>query len=283
MAGRLENKVAVVTGGCSGIGLATVELFIAEGAKVVVADISGEAGAALERRFPSKLRFARCDVTREEDVAATIALAVSAFGGLDVTFNNAGALGTADSIEAMQIERWDYTMNLLVRSAMFGIKHSIAPMKARGGGSIINTSSVAAVLTGPPAYCVAKAAVLHLAHVAALELAPHNIRVNSVMPGFIPTRIFGAMAGLSRDQSAQLASLLAEGAGHSQPLPRAGRPEDIAEACLYFASDAAAFVTGTEMRIDGGVTLIPQMELNPEKPGSIGSLMVDSMQKLGLV
>jgi NAD(P)-dependent dehydrogenase (short-subunit alcohol dehydrogenase family) len=282
MVDRLKNKVAVITGGCSGIGLATVELFIAEGANVVVADILTEQGAALEKRFSSKLRFIRCDVTREDEIAASIELAVSTFGGVDITFNNAGAVGTSDDIECMQAENWDYTMNLLVRSAMFGIKHSIGPMKLRGGGAIINTSSVAAVVTGPPAYCAAKAAVLHLAHAAALELAPYNIRVNSVMPGFISTPIFGGMMGLQYEKSKQLADLVAKSAAHLQPLQIAGRPEDIAEAVLYFASDAAAFVTGTELRIDGGVTLIPQMELNPEKPGSIGQVMATALQAIDL-
>ena len=282
MANRLQGKVAVITGGCSGIGLGTVELFISEGACVVVADILAENGMALEKRFSGQLRFIRCDVTQENDIAAAIALAVSEFGGLDIIFNNAGSVGCADTVENMSQDKWDHTMNLLVRSAMFGIKHSIAPMKARGGGAIVNTASISGVSTGgPPAYCVAKAAVIQLSRLAALELAPHRIRVNSVLPGIIPTPIFGNIIGMTHEKSEQLAELLLEGASSLQPLHQPGTPRDIAEACLFLASEASAFITGTELRVDGGATLIPQMELNPEKPGSMGYLIAQAMPKMG--
>jgi NAD(P)-dependent dehydrogenase (short-subunit alcohol dehydrogenase family) len=274
MAGRLEGKVAVITGGCSGIGLETAEVFVAEGARVVVADIMTDAGTALEARFRGRLRFHHCDVTREDDVASAIRLAVEAFGGLDITFNNAGAVCTTETVETMQVENWDRAMNLLLRSVLFGIKHSAAAMKVRGGGSIVNASSISGVTTsGPLGYCVAKAAIIQLSRVAALQLAPHRIRVNSLLPGLIPTPIFGPVFGMSHETAKRMVPTLSAGASHLQPLPRAGNTRDIAEACLFLSTDSAAFVTGTELRIDGGMTLMAQMGMENTQPGSVGSLI----------
>lgn len=223
MIGRLKDKVALITGGCSGMGLATAQLFIAEGARVIVADILKDPGAALEKRYPGKLGFGCCDVTREEDVAAAVELAVNKFGGLDIVSNNAGVVGTTDTFENMQAEHWDHTMNLLLRGVMFGVKHAIGPMKARGGGSIINTASVSGVSTnGPATYCIAKAGVLHLTHLAALELAPYRIRVNSILPGFFPTAIYGVHLGLTHEQSLRMAAAMTQQASQLQPLPIGG-------------------------------------------------------------
>jgi NAD(P)-dependent dehydrogenase (short-subunit alcohol dehydrogenase family) len=280
MTGRLHEKSAIITGGCSGIGLATTELFLAEGARVIVADILTDLGAALEKRFPGQLHFVRCDVTCEADVAAAVGAAVSAFGGLDITFNNAGALGTTDSIEAMEVEHWDHTMNLLLRSAMFGIKHSVPPMKKRGGGAIINTSSISGVSTaGPIGYCVAKAAVVQLTRVCALELGKYNIRVNALLPGFIPTAIFGNVLGMTHEQSMRMVPTMLEGAATQQPIPRSGTTRDIAEACLYLASHASGFVTGTELRVDGGMTLLTQMGMDNDRPGTLGGLISTAAHK----
>lgn len=274
MAGRLSGKVALITGGCSGLGLETTELFIAEGARVVVADIMAAAGEALEQRFPDKLRFCTCDVTREEDVAAAVGVAVKQFGGLDITFNNAGALCTQETVETIQVENWDYALNLLLRGVLFGIKHSAPAMKARGGGAIVNSSSISGVTTsGPLGYCVAKAAVIQLSRVAALQLAPSRIRVNSLVPGLIPTPIFGAAFGMSHEVAKRMVPTLNAGAWALQPLPRAGSPRDVAEACLFLSTDSAAFVTGTELRIDGGMTLMGQMGMENEQPGSVGGLI----------
>lgn len=283
MAGRLTGKVAVITGGCSGLGLATTELFISEGARVVVADIMTAAGKALEKRFPDKLRFSNCDVTREQDVAAAIGVAVDEFGGLDITFNNAGALCTPETVETIQVQNWDYAMNLLLRGVLFGIKHSAGPMKARGGGAIINSSSISGVTaSGPVGYCVAKAAVIQLTRVAALQLAPYRIRVNSLVPGLIPTPIFGAAFGMSHEIAQRMVPTLSAGAATLQPLPRAGSPRDIAEACLFLSTDSAAFVTGTELRIDGGATLMGQMGMENDQPGSVGNLIAAAARQAQL-
>ena len=257
MAGQLDGKVAVITGGCSGIGLGTVELFIAEGAKVVCADVQDAKGAMLVQRFPDALRYAHCDVTRGADIAAAMALAASAFGGLDILFNNAGSGGAGAGVADMQAEAWDDTMNLLLRSVMLGMKHAVPLMRARGGGAIVNTASVAGVEAGwgPLAYSTAKGAVIHLTKVAAAQLAQEKIRVNAICPGLIATSIFGASIGLPREVADQMAARIVEGAPKMQPIAKAGMPDDIAKACLYLASDASAFVTGTHLMVDGGLTV----------------------------
>lgn len=256
MAGQLNGKVAVITGGCSGIGLGAVELFVAEGAKVVCADVQDEKGAILAQRFPEAVRYAHCDVTQEADIAAAIALAAEAFGGLDILFNNAGSGGTPGGVADMTVEGWDGTMNLLLRSVLLGMKHAVPLMDARGGGSIINTASVAGLEAGwgPLAYSTAKGAVIHLTRVAAAQLAQQKIRVNAICPGLIATSIFGASIGLPREVADQMAARIAEGAPKMQPIPKAGLPEDIARACLYLAGDGSAFVTGTHIVVDGGLT-----------------------------
>ena len=256
MAGQLDGKVAVITGGCSGIGLGTVELFVAEGAKVVCADVQDEKGAILAQRFPGALRYAHCDVTQEADIVAAIKLAADVFGGLDILFNNAGSGGSGAGIEDMPAEEWDGTMNLLLRSVMLGVKHAVPMMRARGGGAIVNTASVAGMEAGwgPLAYSTAKSAVLHLTRLAAAQLAHEKIRVNAICPGLIATSIFGASIGLPREGADQLAARIAEGAPKMQPIPKAGMPDDIAKACLYLASDASSFVTGVHIVVDGGLT-----------------------------
>jgi len=257
MAGQLDGKVAVITGGCSGIGLGTVELFLAEGAQVVVGDIQDEKGAALEQRFSGRLAYVHCDVTAEADIAKTIQTAASAFGGLDILFNNAGAGGAGGELTDMTVEAWDATMNLLLRSVMLGMKHATPLMKARGGGAIVNTASVAGLEAGwgPIAYSTAKAAVIHLTRVSAAQLSPQKIRVNAICPGLIATSIFGASMGLPRAVADQMAARIAESAYKMQPTPKGGAPEDIARAALYLASDASAFVTGTHLVVDGGLTI----------------------------
>ncbi|MGA0603616.1 SDR family NAD(P)-dependent oxidoreductase [Caulobacter sp. KR2-114] len=257
MAGRLGGKVAVITGGASGIGLGTVELFVAEGAQVVAADLQDEKGAMLEKRFPGKVRYAHCDVTAEADIVAALALAKSEFGGLDILFNNAGAGGMPGSVEAMTAEGWDRTFALLVRGPALGMHHALPLMRERGGGSIINTASIAGLQAGwgPLAYSTAKCAVIHMSRCAAAELSPQKIRVNAICPGLIATSIFGDALGLPRAVADQMAARVAENAAAAQPIPKPGLPEDIARAALYLASDDSAFVTGTHIVVDGGITI----------------------------
>jgi len=257
MAGRLEGKVALITGGCSGIGLGTVELFLGEGAKVVAADVQDGKGAMLAQRFPDTLRYVHCDVTAEADIAAACALAKSAFGGLDILFNNAGHAGMQGGVEAMTVEGWDATFALLVRGPALGMKHALPLMRERGGGSIINTASIAGMQAGwgPLAYSTAKGAVIHMTRCAAAELSPQKIRVNAICPGLIATSIFGTALGLPREGADQMAAMIAERAAGVQPVPKAGLPADIAAAALYLASDDSAFVSGTHIVVDGGITI----------------------------
>jgi NAD(P)-dependent dehydrogenase (short-subunit alcohol dehydrogenase family) len=268
MGTRLKDKVAFITGACSGIGLATAELFIAEGARVLAADIQDEAGAALQRRHEGLLKYARCDVTRPEQIQSALDHAAAEFGGLDIVFNNAGAGGQRGGIDEMTLEGWDATMNLLLRSVMTGTMYALPHLKARGGGAIVNTSSISALATGyaPVAYSTAKAAVLHFSKLCAADLARHRIRVNAVVPGFIATSIFGSGFGMDRTASLQMAATLSGRGGSLQPAGRVGRPEDIAEAVLYLASDAADFVTGTHMVVDGGMTVGTRASWDPDAP-----------------
>lgn len=255
MAGRLEGKVAVVTGGVSGIGLASVELFVAEGARVVAADIQDDRGALLEDRFPGAVRYVRCDVTQEADIAGALQVAAGSFGGLDVLFNNAGICDMMEDLAQIDAALWDRAQAILLRGPMLGIKHATPLMTARGGGSIINTASVAGLQAGwgPAAYSTAKAGLIHLSRVAAIQLARQKIRVNAICPGIIATPILGASMGMSRERADQIAAHMAEVCVDSQPYPKAGAPEDVARAALYLASDDGLFVSGTHLVVDGAL------------------------------
>ncbi|GAP36648.1 glucose 1-dehydrogenase [Piscinibacter sakaiensis] len=271
MAHRLAGKVAFITGACSGIGLATAELFIEEGARVLAADIQDEVGEDLQKRFEGRLVYANCNVMQPERIKAAIDRAVDAFGGLDIVFNNAGAGGHRGGMDEMTLDGWDRTMDLLLRSVMAGTKYALPHLKARGGGSIVNTSSVAALGSGyaPVAYSVAKAAVLHLSRVTAADLARYRIRVNAVLPGFVATQIYGTRFGMDRHAREEMAALLAARGGKTQPLGRVGTSRDIAEAVLYLASDAAGFVTGTQLVVDGGKTVGTRASWDPTAEGTV--------------
>lgn len=266
MAGRLEGKVAVVTGAASGIGLATVERLVAEGACVVAGDIQDEKGEMLARRFSETVRYRRCDVTREAEIQALMDLAPEAFGGLDIVFNNAGAGGTMATLEELTAEGFRSTIDLLVTSVVLGAKHAIPHLKARGGGAIVNTASIAGLQAGagPIAYSIAKAGVIQFTKVAAAQLAQHKIRVTAICPGLIATSIFGSGLGLPVAVADQMAALIAERAGPMQPLGRPGRPEDIAAAVAFLGSDDGSFITGTHIVIDGGLTVGPRNAWDPE-------------------
>lgn len=275
MGDRLKDKITFVTGACSGIGLATAQRFVEEGARVLAADIQDDLGAALERRMAGALKFAHCDVTQPAQIKAAIDRAAAEFGGLDIVFNNAGAPGDRGSIEELTMDTWDATQALLLRSVVAGTQFALPHLKARGGGSIVNTSSISALASGyaPVAYSTAKAAVLHFSKLAAADLARYRIRVNAVVPGFIATPIFGSGLGMDREGALQLAATLAERCADVQPAGRTGRPEDIAEAVLYFASDAASFVTGTHLLVDGGITVGTRASWDPSVAGPVAQAL----------
>jgi NAD(P)-dependent dehydrogenase (short-subunit alcohol dehydrogenase family) len=252
MDGRLEDKVAVITGGGNGIGRAAVLRFLAEGARVVVADLNEETGRetvdlAVLAGSGERVRFVRTDVAREADVAAAVALATRDFGRLDVMFNNAGVAGAFGPITHIDEADWDYTFDVLVKGVFLGMKHAARAMKAQGrGGVIVNTASIAGLSggDGPQAYSAAKAAVINLTRAVAIELAPQRIRVNAICPGAILTPL------IHRGNADAMRPLLEK----FQPWPDAGQPEHIAAAALFLASDDAAFVTGEALVVDGGAS-----------------------------
>ena len=260
MAGRLEGKVAVVTGAASGIGKATVELFAAEGAKVIAADIQDDRGERLEGAHKGAVKYVRCNVMEEAEIAAAVAAAEKEFGRLDCLFNNAGAGGARDLADGVSAEGFDSVLHLHVRAALFGMKYAVPAMKKTGGGAIITTASVAGLRAGygPLLYSIAKAAIIQMTKVAASQLAATNIRVNCICPGLIATNIFAQGLGVPSQVAETRLGAIAEAAKHSQPIQRGGLPGDIAEGALYLASDGAGFVTGHALVIDGGLTLGPQ-------------------------
>jgi NAD(P)-dependent dehydrogenase (short-subunit alcohol dehydrogenase family) len=252
-----DGKVAVVTGGSSGIGAGICSRFAAEGARVVIADVDGERGEALAGELGSNAVYRRVNVTSDDDIEAGVAPAVDVFGRLDVMVNNAGRVGVWHYIEDATVEEWDQVLQLLLRSAFLGIKHAATAMRLSGGGSIINTGSVAGIRAGfgPHPYSAAKAGLLGLSRSAAVELAPYNIRVNTIIPGGVATRIVGYGAKLEGAALDASVDAVRRGLASFQPVPQAGEPEDLAAAALFLASDGSTFMTGQEMVVDGGLSL----------------------------
>lgn len=257
----LSGKVAVITGAASGIGLSGVEVFVAAGAKVVAGDIQTEKGEALQARFGAdKVVYRDCNVLEPEQIKALIQQAEDSFGGLDVLWNNAGSGGTPGGVEELDLDGYDKTMALLLKSVFAGTHYAVPLMKKRGGGSVINTSSISAVCAGyaPLVYSVAKKGVAHFSKVSAAELSKYKIRVNAILPGFIATSIFGASLGLPTAQADQMAEMVAQNGSDMQPIGRTGTGADIASMAAFLASDAAGFITGGEFVVDGGMTVGPQ-------------------------
>ncbi len=260
MTDRLAGKVAVITGGSSGIGKATVLRFLDEGARVVVGDLNEASNETLinEVADHDRLRVLRTDVSDEDQVAALVAAAVDAFGRLDVMFNNAGIGGAFGPLVETDVEHWDRTFAVLTRSVFLGMKHAARVMIPQGGGSIVNTASIAGRGggAGPLAYSGAKAAVINITLNAAVELAPHRIRVNAICPGFIRTPL-----AVGRNEAAVVAGVVS-----GQPWPEVGEGADIAGACLFLASDDAGFITGESITVDGGL-----LAAGPDLNGKVDS------------
>lgn len=266
MSGELAGKVAVVTGGANGIGRATVELFAAEGAQVVVADVDVAAGEALANGLGSDTAFCRTDVGDRSSLEALVAFAVERFGGLDVMYNNAGVSGVPRRFLKDTLADFDEVIGVSLLGAMLGSQVAARRMVAQGrGGAIINTASLAGTNPGAGvmSYRVAKAGVIHFTRCLALELAEHDIRVNAVAPANIATAI-NATFDMSRTIEM------------TQPLARHGTPADAAQAALFLAGDRAAQVTGVVLPVDGGTSVgIPVQRLTeimalrpPPDPGA---------------
>jgi NAD(P)-dependent dehydrogenase (short-subunit alcohol dehydrogenase family) len=259
MSGRLEGKVTVITGGTSGIGAATAEVFAGEGAKVFIAGRSEEKGARLAERLGQNVIYQRTDVTREDDIKALIDAAVDRFGRLDCLFNNAGGKdrGTLDTVT---MDDFVYSASLLLGSVAIGIKYAAAVMKPQGSGCIINNSSIAAIRTGQGGYLYSaiKAGVTQITKVAGVQLGPFNIRVNCISPGAIATPIFwgGSEVANTLDEEVNRKKMdkLLLNLANATPLPRAGLDKDIAYAALFLASDEGSFVNCHDLVVDGGRT-----------------------------
>ena len=257
MSSRLEGKVAVITGGASGIGEATVKKFVSEGAKVVIADMQADRGAALAAAQGENAVFIRTDVCIEEQVKAAIERAIDQWGRLDCLFNNAGFGGVRGEIHETDMgEPYERTVGAMLTGPIMGMKYAAPIMKNQGSGSIITTASVAGTGGGygPHVYSAVKSAVINLSRSVAQELGPFKVRVNSVCPGFINTPIFAGQLALA-DKDKDFVSPLKEISAFAQPITRAGLPEDIANAVCFLASDESDFITGHALLVDGGLTL----------------------------
>ena len=246
MPGRLEGKVSIVTGAGSGIGAATARRFHAEGAKVVLADVSG-AQEALAKELGDGALSVHADVSQSDSVQAMIAAAVDTFGRLDVLYNNAGIDGEIAAVADMSEEGWDQVQAINLRGVFLGIKYAVPAMLRNGGGSIINTASMAATVAFPQmaSYCAAKGGVIMLTKTAAAEYAGQGIRVNAISPGTIQTAI---TESLPQDMITAIIG--------RNPVGRIADASEVASLAVFLASDESTFITGSDYLIDGGYTLL---------------------------
>jgi NAD(P)-dependent dehydrogenase (short-subunit alcohol dehydrogenase family) len=254
--GMVDGKIAIITGGTSGIGARTAELFVAEGAKVVFTGRRTAEGAAVAARIGKNAQFVAADATCEEDWTRVIEHTLRAFGRVDCLFNNAGGPAPTGSITSVPVAGFDAAMALLVRSVMLGMKHVAPVMLRQRAGSIINNGSIAGHQTGRSTsmiYGAAKAAVNHLTKCVAMELGEHNVRVNSVSPGAIATGILLKALGVDASKADELADAMKQVYAKAQPIPRAGVPDDIAQCVLWLASDRSSFVNAVDIVVDGGL------------------------------
>ncbi len=253
----LKGKVAIVTGGASGIGLTTVERFVAEGAFVVIADIAEKAGEAAARALGDAAIFQRTNVMEEASIEAAVAAAVKRFGRLDIMFNNAGSTGDSSPVTEIGVEGFDHTLALDTRSVVLGIKHAARQFRVQdSGGSILSTVSVAGLQGGwsSVSYTTAKHAVVGTIRHTAMELAGERIRVNGIAPGVIMTPLIAKAFGVPPQKADELVAFLVDRLGGKQAMGRYGSAEDIANAALFLASDLSAYVSGTVIPVDGGIS-----------------------------
>ena len=248
----LKDKVAVVTGAATGIGRAAAERFAREGAHVVLGDIDEAEGSAVTHGICEGGRdahFYRCDVSREAEVASLLAFAVETYGGLDTLFNNAGIEQPVTPSERVTEDLFDQVINVNLKGTFFGCKHAVPHFRVRGGGTIVNNSSVSAFANvgGNASYAASKGAVMSLTRVLAVEYARENIRVNAICPGVIDTRMNRRNLELADDPDALQSRWL-----EATPLGRMGTPEEVAQTVLYLASEQSSFTTGIGLLIDGG-------------------------------
>jgi len=249
MAGRLDGKVAVVTGAARGQGEGVARAFVAEGARVALFDVLDDAGAAVAASLGAAARYFHCDISRETDVQAAIAGTVAHFGKLDVLYNNAAVISYGNRIADMPVEQWDRTMAINLRGPFLCSKHAIPHLLAQGGGAIVIVSSHGAFQAAPVGvadYATAKGGLVTLTYYLASEYGPQNIRANCIAPGPVPTALNEPFLGTEAGRSMTAAFI---------PLQRVGEVEDIARAAVFLASDEAKWITGAVLRVDGGMVV----------------------------
>lgn len=266
MAEELAGKVAIVTGGANGIGAATAELFVEEGAKVLIADLDAERGEALAAKLGAAALFRRTDVADRAQIQALVDQAITDFGDLDIMFNNAGFSGRFHNRYLNDpLEDFDRVIQVNLAGVMHGSQIAARHMVARGKGSIINTSSIAAVAPGYAVltYRAAKAGVLNFTKSLAIDLGEHMVRVNGIAPGHIPTGMNPFFEkSLSPERQEKLDRLMSELMQFNQPLKRVASPRDVAQLALFLGSDRSLYVTGQVIAVDGGVTAGDPINLN---------------------
>jgi NAD(P)-dependent dehydrogenase (short-subunit alcohol dehydrogenase family) len=258
MAQELAGKVAIITGGASGIGRATVELFVAEGARVVIADIADEAGEGLAAELGAAAAYIRTDVASREAVQAAVDFAVARFGGLDVMFNNAGmSCGAYPDFLDDKLDDFERVMRVNVLGPMLGTQIAARVMKAQGrGGVILHNASIAGLLAGQAmmTYRASKAALIQFSKSAAIDLGKHGIRVNCIVPGHIRTPLSSFQQGANSDTASRLEEEISAVYLSNQILKRRGEPDDCAQVALFLASDRARHITGITLPVEAGVT-----------------------------
>lgn len=267
MTGRLQGKVAIVTGAASGLGEATARAMIAEGAYVLLADIADANGKTLADALGERASYHHCDVTSEDDIETVVDEAVRRYGHLDCMFNNAGVVGAAGPIDELQLEEYEFVQAVLLRSVFLGMKHAARVMKPQGSGVILSTTSIAGIEGGwgPHLYAAAKSAVVGLTRNVAAELATYGVRAVAIAPGKILSPMTAALIVDDPSDPEKVAKAFQS----RTPLRgRAGRPEDVANAAVWLASDEAGFVSGTTIMVDGGLTTGSKENFAPEDLGS---------------
>lgn len=250
--GRLDGKVALITGGASGMGMVASRLFASEGAKVVLTDVTDEAGESVAeeiRGAAGEARFVHADVSNEADAREMVGAALESFGGLHVLYNNAGVmLGDDGSVDATDESVWDRTLAINVKGVAFGCKYGVPAIIASGGGSIINVASFVAWMgaaTSQTAYTASKGAVLAMTREIAVEYARRGVRCNALCPGPIETPLLAQLLSDEERRRRRFVHI---------PLGRLGRAEELAKAALFLASDDSSFMTGASLIVDGGIT-----------------------------
>jgi NAD(P)-dependent dehydrogenase (short-subunit alcohol dehydrogenase family) len=279
--GRLDGIRAVITGAAGGIGEATTRLFLAEGASVVMADVEDERGERIAAELGGRCRYQHADVAAEGAVEAAVDLAVAEFGGLDCVFNNAGTPGSVGMLEEIDIAKFDRTVAVHLRGVFLGLRAAARVLRPQGHGSIINTASVAALSAGYAGhdYSACKAAIVQLTRTAANELGEDGVRVNAVLPGAIPTAIYGRAAGLDAEQAQRTIGFVSSALSNVAPIRRAGSPADVAEAVLWLASPSSAYVTGQAIVVDGGLTTGPLLRNRPISRQGLRELLTQAARE----